>query len=102
MKKTFSTIFPAVEVSCVWYICRSTLTVVLFSYSQNLEKYFNVSDPLFLIHRGDEDSKFVINKTSKKLKVGAQGLDREQRNKYTLVVELLKNGRNKGFAMVRH
>lgn len=45
---------------------------------------------------------FFINGTSKELKVGPQALDREQQDQYTLVVELLKNGKNKGFALVRN
>ncbi|KAJ7389417.1 hypothetical protein OS493_031661 [Desmophyllum pertusum] len=59
-----------------------------------LEQYFNVSDPIFQIHQSDEGDKFFINGTSKELKVGAQALDREERDKYTVVVELLSNGDN--------
>lgn len=86
------------------HICgRWTLTlVVCFSHCQSLEQYFNVSDPLFKIHQGGVGNKFYINGTSKELKVGAQALDREQLDKYTLVVELRSNGNNKGFAVVRH
>ncbi|KAJ7389421.1 hypothetical protein OS493_031665 [Desmophyllum pertusum] len=65
-----------------------------------LEQYFNVSDPIFQIHQSDEGDKFFINGTSKELKVGAQALDREERDKYTVVVELLSNGDNKGYAMI--
>lgn len=65
-----------------------------------LEQYFNVSNPVFQIHQGGEGDKFFINGTSKKLKVGPQALDREQQDQYTLVVELLKNGKNKGFALI--
>ena len=67
-----------------------------------MEQYFNVSDPLFEIVQGDEGNKFVINETSKELRVGAQGLDREQRAQYLLVVELQSNGINRGFARVRY
>lgn len=71
-------------------------------YSQNLEKYFNISDPIFVIHRGNEGGEFFVNETSKELRVGAQGLDREEHDKYTLVMELFKDGKSKGFAMVRY
>lgn len=71
-------------------------------YFQPVERYFNVSNPVFEILQGDEGSKFVINQTTKELRVGAQGLDREQRDKYVLAVELRSNGINRGFAKVRH
>lgn len=73
-----------------------------FSHFQSLEQYFNVSNPQFKIHQGGVGDKFYINGTSKELKVGAQALNREELDRYTLVVELLSNGNNKGFAMVRH
>lgn len=66
----------------------------------NLEKYFNISDPIFVIHRGNEGGEFFVNETSKELRVGAQGLDREEHDKYTLVMELFKGGKSKGFAMI--
>ena len=57
---------------------------------------------MFEILQGDEGSKFVINQTTKELRVGAQGLDREQHAQYVLAVELRSNGINRGFAKVRH
>lgn len=60
-----------------------------------------MSDPLFEILQGDEENKFVINQTTKELRVAIQGLDRESRVQYILVVELRSNGINKGFAKVK-
>ena len=60
-----------------------------------------MSNPVFQIHQGGEGDKFFINGTSKELKVGPQALDREEHDQYTLVVELLSNGKNRGFAMAR-
>ena len=70
-------------------------------YLQPLEQHFNVSNPVFQIHQGGEGDKFFINGALKELKVGPQALDREEQDQYTLVVELLSNGKNRGFAMVR-
>lgn len=67
---------------------------------QSVEQYFNVSDPVFEIVQGDEINKFIINQTSKELRVGSQALDREQRAQHIVIIELLSNGINRGFARV--
>lgn len=67
---------------------------------QSVEQYFNVSDPVFEIVHGDEINKFIINQTSKELRVGSQALDREQRAQHIVIIELLSNGINRGFARV--
>lgn len=72
-----------------------------FSLFQPVEQYFNVSNPVFSILRGNAGNMFVINQTTKELRVGGQGLDREQSAQHSLVVELRSNGINRGFARVR-
>jgi len=67
---------------------------------QVVEKYFNVSNAVFTILSGSDRNKFVIDQTAKELRVGAQGLDREENTRATVVVEVQSSGINRGFAMI--
>ena len=55
---------------------------------------------MFTILSGSDRNKFVIDQKAKELRVGAQGLDREENTQATLVVEVQSSGINRGFAMV--
>ena len=85
---------------CVFHSSANQLLDYYLIILQSVEQYFNVSDPVFEIVQGDEINKFSINQTSKELRVGSQALDREQRAQHTVIIELLSNGINRGFARV--
>ena len=97
MQQSVAYLSLAYPIFCFIYCCFG----FRLSSPQLLEQYFNVSDPSFENLQGDGKNKFVINQASKELRVGAEGLDREQQAQYTLVVEIRSNGNNRGFAKVR-
>ena len=49
---------------------------------------------MFTTLSGSDRNKFVIDQTAKELRVGAQGLDREENTRATLVVEVQSSGIN--------
>ena len=62
--------------------------------------YFNLTGAQFSIEFGDPDNMFVVDTAAQAIKVGAQPLDREQRENYFLVIAVKKEGKNYGYAKV--
>lgn len=65
-----------------------------------VQKYFNLSNPVFSILPGSDGKTFVIDQAAKELRLGDQGLNREEKPRVILVVELQSSGINRGFATV--